>query len=262
MKSLVQAGEEVITKLIKTVDDWGPNKAKELAPDDAAAYREYGRRYHQQHGSLKGHMKVSYGNEEFSLKKNKDNPDGSPALKVRPKSVKSKENATRDFNEKKGFTEIQNEMDRLGKPQAETDEIISTAKKGNRALEKELRKSNKGKAAKDKDTVGHIRAVGRKGSLDVPENRMKEPAKENYATQDKADPSDLNIRMAGAPDNVQTYLKQLEVSKEFPQLNLSKLPDHIRRRILQAKTTEEIDDIIEAYDKSLSKTSRRRSKSK
>ena len=263
MKSLVKAGEEVITKLIKTVDDWGPNKAKELAPDDAAAYREYGRRYHQQHGSMKGHMKVNYGNEEFSLKKNKDNPDGSPALKVRPKSVKNKENATRDFNEKKGFAAIQAEQDRLGRPQEETDKIIGDAKRGNRAQAKKIHFQNKNiKDPKKKRTIGHIRAVGREGSLDVPENRMNENARYNYATQDKADAPDLNIRMAGAPDNVQTYLKQLEVSKEFPQLNLSKLPDHIRRRILQAKTTEEIDDIIEAYDKSLSKTSRRRSKSK
>ena len=69
MRSLVDAGEELITKLMKGVDDWGKNKAKELLPDDAEAYRQYGRDYIKKHGNLKGHMKVNYGNEEFSIKK-------------------------------------------------------------------------------------------------------------------------------------------------------------------------------------------------
>jgi len=116
-RAFVEAGEEAITKLVKKVDDWwNPSKPKatELEPADAAAYRAYGRRYYAEHGSMEGHIKVNYGKEEFSLKKNKDNPDGSPALKVRPKSVKNKENTTRHFNEKKGFTEIQKAQDAAG----------------------------------------------------------------------------------------------------------------------------------------------------
>ena len=60
-RALVDAGEETITKLIKKVDDWwNPSKPKatELEPADAAAYRDYGRRYIEEHGSMKGHMKV------------------------------------------------------------------------------------------------------------------------------------------------------------------------------------------------------------
>ena len=66
--------------------------------------------------------------------------------------------------------------------------------------------------------------------------------------------------MAGAPDNVTTYIKQLQVANEFPQLNLSKLPNHIRRKILAASGEDEIDDILTAYEKSLSKRPRRRKK--
>lgn len=260
-RALVDAGEETITKLIKKVDDWwNPSKPKatELKPDDAAAYRDYGRRYIEEHGSLAGHKKVNYGGEEFSLKKNKDNPDGSPALKVRPKSVKDKENATRDFNEKKGFAEIQRAQDAAGRPQSETDELINKAKEGNKAQERRLRRANKGKKAKDKTTVGHMRAVGRKGSLDVPENRIDEPASENYATQNKRDPDDLNLRMAGAPtprgqaSGAETYRRQRAIARDNPNLDLSRYPDWVKQKIMRAKNSEEIDAIIEAYEDSLS----------
>tara|TARA_B100002051_G_scaffold183425_1_gene173591 strand:- start:35 stop:823 length:789 start_codon:yes stop_codon:yes gene_type:complete len=238
-------------KILKGVDDLGPNKNIKMTPEDTSAYIEYGKRYHAEHGSMKGHMKVNYLGDEFSLKKNKDGPDGEVNLKTRNKKVKDKENAVRAYNEKKGFDAIQDEQNRLGRPQEETDQIIKDAKKGNRALEKQLRKDNKGKADKDKDTVGHIRAVGRKGSLDVPENRMRENASENYANQNKRDPDDLNIRMAGAPDNETTYIKQLQLANEFgPEMKLSNLPDHIRRKILAAKDSDEIDDIIQAYEAS------------
>ena len=235
-------------KMLKGVEDLGPNK---LTPQHASEYIEYGKKYHAEHGSLDGHMKVNYLGDEFSLKKNKDSPDGSVNLKTRNKKVKDKENATRDYNEKKGFAAIQDEQNRLGRPQEETDKIIDDAKKGNKALEKDLRKRNKGKAPKDKETVGHIRAVGRPGSLDVPENRMAQPAKQNYADQNKSDPPDLNIRMAGAPDNETTYIKQLQLANEYgPEMKLANLPDRIRRKILAARDSDEIDDIIQAYEAS------------
>ena len=205
-------------------------------------------------------MKVNYGGEEFSLKKNKDTTD-DVNLKVRPKTVKQRETQMRKYNEQKGFDAIQDEQNRLGRPQEETDKIIEDAKKGNRAQAKKVHFQNRNiKDPKKKRTIGHIRAVGREGSLDVPENRMNENARYNYATQDKADAPDLNIRMAGAPDNVTTYIKQLQVSNEFPQLNLSKLPNHIRRKILAASGEDEIDDILTTYEKSLSKRPRRRKK--
>ena len=73
----------------------------------------------------------------------------------------------------------------------------------------------------------------------------------NYATQDKADAPDLNIRMAGAPDNETTYIKQLQLANEFgPEFKLANLPDRIRRKILAAKDSDEIDDIIQAYEAS------------
>lgn len=258
MRSLVDALGSTAEKLLKGVDDLGPNK---MTPQDASAYIEYGKKYHAEHGSMKGHMKVNYLGDEFSLKKNKDNPDGGVNLKTRNKKIKAKENATRKYNEQKGFDAIQDEQNRLGRPQEETDKIIDDAKKGNRAQAKKVHFQNKNiKDPKKKRTIGHIRAVGREGSLDVPENRMNENARYNYATQDKADAPDLNIRMAGAPDNVTTYIKQLQVSNEFPQLNLSKLPNHIRRKILAASGEDEIDDILTAYEKSLSKRPRRRRK--
>ena len=261
MRSLVDALGDAggkAMKMLKGVDDLGPNK---MTPQDASAYIEYGKKYHAEHGSMKGHMKVNYLGDEFSLKKNKDGPDGEVNLKTRNKKVKDKEAATRKYNEQKGFDAIQDEQNRLGRPQEETDEIISRAKKGNARQARDIKFANRAtKDPKKKQTVGHIRAVGRKGSLDVPENRMKENARYNYATQDKADAPDLNIRMAGAPDNVTTYIKQLQVSNEFPQLNLSKLPNHIRRKILAASGEDEIDDILTAYEKSLSKRPRRRKK--
>jgi len=260
-RALVEAGEEVVTKLVKKVDDWWnpKDKAKELLPDDAAAYREYGRRYHAEHGDMKGHMKVNYGNEEFSLKKNKDNPDGSPALKVRPKSVKKKENATRAFNEKKGFTEIQKAQDAAGRPQSETDELINNAKAGNRKQAKKVHFQNKNiKDPKKKRTIGHMRAVGRDGSLDVPENRVNENARYNYATQDKADAPDLNLRMAGAPtprgdaSGAEIYRRQRAIARSNPNLDLSRYPDWVKKKIMRAKNSDEIDDIIQAYEDSLS----------
>ena len=260
MRSLVDALGSTAEKLLKGVDDLGPNKAVKMTPEDSAAYRDYGKAYHDKHGSLKGHMKVNYGGEEFSLKKNKDTGD-DVNLKVRPKTVKKRETEMRKYNEQKGFDAIQDEQNRLGRPQEETDEIISRAKKGNARQARDIKFANRAtKDPKKKQTVGHIRAVGREGSLDVPENRMKENARYNYATQDKADAPDLNIRMAGAPDNVTTYIKQLQVANEFPQLNLSKLPNHIRRKILAASGEDEIDDILTAYEKSLSKRPRRRKK--
>ena len=250
MRSLVDALGSTAERLLKGVDDLGPNKAVKMTPEDSAAYREYGKAYHEKHGSLKGHMKVNYGGEEFSLKKNKDTGD-EVNLKVRPKTVKKRETDVRKYNEQKGFDAIQDEQNRLGRPQEETDKIIKDAKAGNKALEKKLRKRNKGKDPKEKETVGHIRAVGRPGSLDVPENRMAQPAKQNYADQNKSDPSDLNIRMAGAPDNVSTYIKQLQLANEFgPEMKLANLPDRIRRKILAAKDSDEIDDIIQAYEAS------------
>jgi len=252
-----------IEDLIRGVVDFGPNKATALSKADAKAYRQYGQDYLKKHGSMKGHMKVNYGGEEFSLKKNKDGPDGQINLKVRPKSVKAAETATRRANEQKGFKEIQKAQDKAGRPQAETDEIISNAKKGNAKQAKDIYFANRStKDPKKKQTVGHIRAVGREGSLDVPENRMKENARYNYATQDKADAPDLNIRMAGAPDNATTYIKQLSIRKDNPNLDLSKLPNHIRRKILRAKSEEEIDDILTMYENSLSTRSKKRRKRK
>ena len=252
MRSLVDALGSTAEKLLKGVDDLGPNKAVKMSAKDAAAYRDYGKAYHDKHGSLKGHMKVNYLGDEFSLKKNKDGPDGEVNLKTRNKKVKAKEQSTRKYNEQKGFDAIQDEQNRLGRPQEETDKIIDDAKKGNRAQAKKVHFQNKNiKDPKKKRTIGHIRAVGRKGSLDVPENRMNENARYNYATQDKADAPDLNIRMAGAPDNETTYIKQLQLANEFgPEFKLANLPDRIRRKILAAKDSDEIDDIIQAYEAS------------
>jgi len=239
-------------KMLKGVDDLGPNKNVKLTPQHTAEYIEYGKRYHAEHGSMKGHMKVNYLGDEFSLKKNKDGPDGEINLKTRNKKVKDKERVTRDYNEKKGFAAIQAEQDRLGRPQEETDKIIGDAKRGNRAQATKVHFQNKNiKDPKKKRTIGHIRAVGRAGSLDVPENRMNENARYNYATQNKKDAPDLNIRMAGAPDNETTYIKQLQIANEFgPEMKLSNLPAHIRRKILAARDSDEIDDIIQAYEAS------------
>ena len=101
--------------MLKGVDDLGPNKNVKLTPEDTSAYIEYGKRYHAEHGSMKGHMKVNYLGEEFSLKKNKDGPDGEVNLKTRNKKVKDKETATRKYNETKGFNAIQDEQNRLGR---------------------------------------------------------------------------------------------------------------------------------------------------
>jgi len=57
--------------------------------------------------------------------------------------------------------------------------------------------------------------------------------------------------MAGAPDNKTTYIKQLQLANEFgPEFKLANLPDRIRRKILAAKDSDEIDDIIQAYEAS------------
>jgi hypothetical protein len=259
MRSLVDALGSTAEKLLKGVDDLGPNKAVKMTPKDAAAYREYGKAYHEKHGSLTGHMKVNYLGDEFSLKKNKDSPDGSVNLKTRNKKVKDKGDATRKYNENKGFDAIQAEQDRLGRPQEETDKIIKDAKEGNRRQATKIHFQNKNiKDPKKKRTIGHIRAVGRPGSLNVPENRINQNARYNYATQDKADAPDLNIRMAGAPDNKTTYIKQLQLANEFgPEFKLANLPDRIRRKILAAKDSDEIDDIIQAYEASKKRRKRK-----
>ena len=262
MKSLVNVGEEVITKLLKGVDDWGTNKAVKLPKEDAAAYRQYGRDYHAKHGSMKGHMKVNYGNEEFSLKTNKPNPDGSPNLKVRPKTVKTRQDEVRKAREDSTTTRIQQAQDQRGRPQEETDEILTHVKRGNKAQATSNYFANKKIKDKNKKvTRGHIKALGNDG-LDVPENVKRENARYNYRTQNKEDAPEVNIRMAGAPNNVEEYLAQYGLNKEFPQLNLSKLPLHIREKILKAANAEEIDDILTTYEESLSAKPRRRRKRK
>ena len=68
-----------------------------LSKEDSKAYREYGKNYIKQNGSLNGHMKVNYNGDEFDLKSNsKPLKDGSPSLKARSNATKEAQTNKRD----------------------------------------------------------------------------------------------------------------------------------------------------------------------
>jgi len=77
-----------------------------------------------------------------------------------------------------------------------------------------IRNVNKGKPREEWISFGHKKSLGNDG-INVPENVVFEPYRENVSTQHKSDASDAAVRQSGGPLSVEEWVIQQELLEEF-----------------------------------------------
>ena len=142
------------------------------------------------------------------------------------------------------------------------DEMVKIIKKGNKAQDLRRTSLNKmriARGAKDENllTIEHIGALKNKWP-NIPENRWGLITKRvNSRAGAKMDPPNINIRMQGTPKTMREWV----IKRELGDADVTKnLPIPVKRKILAAikkvkgkkiPDTDKIDDILEAYYKSI-----------
>lgn len=147
----------------------------------------------------------------------------------------------------------------MGDKYDEMVKIIETGNKKQDLSKKALNKVRMARGVKDEDllTIEHIGALKNKWP-NIPENRWGRITKRvNSRAGAKKDPPDINIRMQGTPKTMREWI----IKRELGDADVTKnLPIPIKRKILAAikkvkgkkvPDTDKIDDILEAYYKSI-----------
>jgi len=111
-----------------------------------------------------------------------------------------------------------------------------------------IRNVNKGKPREEWISFGHKKSLGNDG-INVPENVVFEPYRENVSTQHKSDASDAAVRQSGGPLSVEEWVIQQELLEEFGDniLPYGGLPNDLQLEILNTKSQVARDALIEAY---------------
>jgi len=111
-----------------------------------------------------------------------------------------------------------------------------------------IRNVNKGKPREEWISFGHKKSLGNDG-INVPENVVFEPYRENVSTQHKSDASDDAVRQSGGPLSVEEWVIQQELLEEFGDniLPYGGLPNDLQLEILNTKNQVARDALIEAY---------------
>jgi hypothetical protein len=111
-----------------------------------------------------------------------------------------------------------------------------------------IRNVNKGKPREEWISFGHKKSLGNDG-INVPENVVIEPYRENVSTQHKSDASDAAVRQSGGPLSIEEWVVQQELLEEFGDniLPYGGLPNDLQIKILKTKGQAARDALIEAY---------------
>ena len=149
----------------------------------------------------------------------------------------------------------------MGDKYDEMVKIIETGNKKQDLRKKALNKLRMDRGALDEDllTIEHIGALKNKWP-NIPENRWGLITKRvNSRAGATMDPPDINIRMQGTPKTMREWV----IKRELGDADVTKnLPIPVKRKILAAikkvkgkkvPDTDKIDDILEAYYKSIEK---------
>ena len=148
---------------------------------------------------------------------------------------------------------------KMGDKYDEMVKIIETGNKKQDLTKKALNKVRMDRGVLDEDllTIEHIGALKNKWP-NIPENRWGRITKRvNSRAGAKMDPPDINIRMQGTPKTMREWV----IKRELGDADVTKnLPIPVKRKILAAikkvkgkkvPDTDKIDDILEAYYKSI-----------
>jgi hypothetical protein len=200
------------------------------------------KKWHKENGSLKG-FKQTYGLRVDPVKgpmmaRAFTNRDGQQYTYNSLQS-RSSNDIRRVTQEGRWRDELKVALDDLGRSN-EFEEHSNTIKKGNSAWKRRITKQNKGKAKADQVSRGHITAMN-KGGLDVPENVMEENRGLNSGRQDFDDAPEINRRMAGSPQSMKEWVFKQDLKSADPTRGLS---TQVQENILEAKSVNEIDDIL------------------
>ena len=137
---------------------------------------------------------------------------------------------------------LKEDLETLGRSD-EFEEMAAEIKKGNAEWKKTVTKQNRGVAKADQVSRGHITAMNQ-GGLDVPENQMIENRGLNSGRQDFDEAPEINRRMAGSPQSMTEWVHKRDLRSADPTHGLT---DAVKESVLNAKNTDEIDDILQTF---------------
>ena len=161
------------------------------------------------------------------------------------------------------FDELTKGLKEYGIDEKEATEIVNEMKKVNKLQDQRRTLRNKARKARDPNlpndqllTIEHIGALKNKWP-NIPENRWGLITKKaNSRAGARLDPADINIRMQGTPGKgkhgtwVDEKARKVVLDKEMGSDNWDptrNLPEKIKRKILKAKSIEDIDDILTEF---------------
>jgi len=155
---------------------------------------------------------------------------------------RSKNDVRRTTQEGAWESLLKEDLETLGRSN-EFEEMATEIKKGNADWKKTVTKENRGVAKPDQVSRGHITAMN-KGGLDVPENQMIENRGLNSGRQDFDEAPEINRRMAGSPQSMTEWVHKRDLRIADPTHGLT---DAVKESVLNARNTDEIDDVLQAF---------------
>jgi hypothetical protein len=155
---------------------------------------------------------------------------------------RSKNDVRRTTQEGAWESLLKEDLETLGRSD-EFEEMAAEIRKGNAEWKKTVTKKNRGVDKVDQVSRGHITAMNQ-GGLDVPENQMIENRGLNSGRQDFDEAPEINRRMAGSPQSMTEWVHKRDLRGADPTHGLT---DAVKESVLNAKNTDEIDDILQTF---------------
>ena len=189
--------------------------------------------------------------------------EGKRKLTFIDKNLKKKGVGKRTVTEEAWVDELTKGLKEYGIDEKEATEIVNEMKKVNKLQDQRRTLRNKARKARNPNlpndqllTIEHIGALKNKWP-NIPENRWGLITKKaNSRAGARLDPADINIRMQGTPGKgkhgtwVDEKARKVVLDKEMGSDNWDptrNLPEKIKRKILKAKSIEDIDDILTEF---------------